>query len=80
MFQSLVIEKLGAPTVFNICSLHVFLKQSPLCTQWSQQAIARFAQITQISNFVPGEKIIHEGEDARALYIVYEDPPACFTA
>lgn len=72
VFQSLVIEKLGAPTVFNICSLHVFLKQSPLCTQWSQQAIARFAQITQISNFVPGEKIIHEGEDARALYIVYE--------
>jgi len=72
VFQTLVIEKLGAPTVFNIAHLHVFLKQSPLCHEWSQQAIARFAQITQITSFAPGEKIIHEGEETRALFIVYE--------
>jgi CRP-like cAMP-binding protein len=72
VFQRLVIDKLGPLEVFNLAHKHVILQRSELCQEWRPQAISRFTQIADVVSYAPGDKIIREGAETKAFYLVSE--------
>jgi CRP-like cAMP-binding protein len=71
-FERLVVNKLGAEMVYNLTHKLPFLGRLPLCAHWGPQAIARFAQLSQILKYHQGDVILQEGDDVHAFYIIYE--------
>jgi CRP-like cAMP-binding protein len=72
VFQRLVIDKLGPVEVFNLAHKHVLLQRSELCQSWRPQAISRFTQIADVVSFAAGDKIIEQGAETKAFYLVSE--------
>jgi CRP-like cAMP-binding protein len=71
-FERLVVAKLGAEIVYNLTHKLPFLGRLSLCTHWGPQAIARFAQLSQVIKYQKGDVILRENDDVQAFYIIYE--------
>jgi CRP-like cAMP-binding protein len=71
-FERLVVNKLGAEMVYNLTHKLPFLGRLSLCAHWGPQAIARFAQLSQILKYQQGDVILQENDDVQAFYIIYE--------
>jgi CRP-like cAMP-binding protein len=71
-FDRLVVDKLGAEMVYNLTHKLPFLGRLSLCAHWGPQAIARFAQLSQIVKYQKGEIILQENDDVQGFYIIYE--------
>jgi CRP-like cAMP-binding protein len=71
-FDRLVVANLGAETVYNLTHKLPFLARLPLCSHWGYQAIARFAQLSQIVRYQQDDLVVQEGDDVQAFYIIYE--------
>jgi CRP-like cAMP-binding protein len=71
-FDRLVVDKLGAEMVYNLTHKLPFLGRLSLCAHWGPQAIARFAQLSQIVKYQKGDRILQENDDVQAFYIIYE--------
>jgi CRP-like cAMP-binding protein len=71
-FERLVVDKLGAETVYNLTHKLPFLGRLSLCAHWGPQATARFAQLSQIVKYNKGDLIVQENDDVQAFYIIYE--------
>ncbi len=72
IFQEVVIARLGAALAYDLTHKHAFLSQLPLCEHWYGHALARFSKLSKVVDFKEGERIVTEGSDALAFYIVYE--------
>ncbi|HWZ93665.1 MAG TPA: cyclic nucleotide-binding domain-containing protein [Opitutaceae bacterium] len=71
-FERLVVSKLGAEMVYNLTHKVPFLARLSLCAHWGPQAIARFAQLSQMVKYHKGDVVLRENDDVQAFYIVYE--------
>jgi CRP-like cAMP-binding protein len=71
-FERLVLNKLGAEMVYNLTHKLPFLGRLSFCAHWGPQAIARFAQLSQILKYQKGDVILQENDDVQAFYIIYD--------
>jgi hypothetical protein len=71
-FERLVVNKLGAEMVYNLTHKLPFLRRLSLCAHWGPQAIARFAQLSQILKYQKCDVILQENDDVQAFYIIYD--------
>jgi len=71
-FERLVLNKLGAEMVYNLTHKLPFLGRLSLCAHWGPQAIARFAQLSQVLKYQKGDVILQENDDVQAFYIIYD--------
>jgi len=71
-FRVLVINKLGRNAVYEATQKQVFLRRLSLCSGWKAHIVQRFAQISQVVHYRPGELIIQMGQESRAFYVLFE--------
>jgi len=72
VFQTVVVEKLGAALVYDLTHKYAFLSRLPLCEHWYGHALGRFSKLSKVVGFKDGDRIVIEGSDLRAFFIVYE--------
>lgn len=72
VFKSVVMGRLESQVVYDLTHKYSFLRRLPLCAHWHAHAVARFARISQIATYADGDCILHEHEDSRWFYIVYD--------
>ena len=72
VFQTIIVDKLGATQVYDLTHKLAFLQRLPLCAHWYGHALGRFARLSKVIDFKEGTLIVAERSDARAFFIVYE--------
>ena len=71
-FRVLVVNRLGKNAVYEATQKQVFLRRLTLCSGWKAHIISRFAQISQVVHYRPGEIMVQMGQEARAFYVLFE--------
>ena len=72
VFQTEIMDRLGAATVLALAHHVPFLRQNQLCRHWHPQAINRFATITRVATFPTGGYVLSENHDSQGLFFIYE--------
>ncbi|MFA6289170.1 MAG: cyclic nucleotide-binding domain-containing protein [Opitutaceae bacterium] len=72
VFKKVVVEKLGAAMSYDLTHKYAFLSRLPLCEHWYGHALGRFSKLSKVVDVKDGERIVIEGSDLRAFFIVYE--------
>ncbi len=72
VFQAVVIAKLGVELAYDLTHKHAFLSQLSLCEHWYGHALGRFSKLSKVVDCKEGERVVMEGSEARAFFIVYE--------
>ncbi len=71
-FESLVLSKLGREQVIALIQKAAFLQRVPLAAKWGAHALISFARRATMSVYDEGAVLIHEGEDNKFFYVLYE--------
>lgn len=72
VFKEVIVQRLGADLVYDLTHKYAFLRRLSVCAYWHPQAVGRFARLAQVVAYADGDTILHEKEDPRWFYIVYD--------
>ncbi len=71
-FRAAVLEYMDFKKVEEIVQKRAFLHRIPLCWEWERNAIKRLAELSFVTGYRPGYKVVDEGTFNQFFYIVYE--------
>jgi CRP-like cAMP-binding protein len=70
--ERLIVQKVTQSNLADSLLKAPFLRQIPLCRNWHIQAVNRFARLSSISNYVPGDTILSEGQTVEEFFIIFQ--------
>ncbi len=72
IFDRVLLEHMPSQKVEEIIQKRAFLHRIPLCREWSDDAITRFAQLSVLNNYPIGDTVLPAGMFNQFFYIVYD--------
>jgi hypothetical protein len=70
--EKLVVAKISQAALTDAILKVPFLRRIPLCQHWHQQAISRFALLSNIMSYPEGERILSEGRTVEEFYVIFQ--------
>lgn len=71
-FRTLVLAKISRDQVEDTIQKMGFLQRIPLAASWAPHAMTAFSRRATFADYKEGDYLLHEGEDNRFFYVVYE--------
>lgn len=71
-FQQRVINRIGVSLANDLIQKVPFLRNVSFCRSWHPQAIARFAQLSNIVSYEADEIIVADRQDSHQFFLIYE--------
>ena len=72
VFDEIVLEHMPTHKVEEIIQKRAFLHRIPLCSEWSDDAVNRLAQLSVLNNYPIGDTVLPAGMFNQFFYIVYD--------
>lgn len=70
--EELILTRVKGASLVNLVLKLPFLVRMPLCRNWHMQAVQRFAELSRIQDFKPGDIVLQEGYYSENFYIIFE--------
>lgn len=70
--EELAARRIPQATLTDIALKLPFLRQTALCRNWHPQAVERFARLTTITDYRPGDAILSEGQTVQDFFIIFQ--------
>jgi CRP-like cAMP-binding protein len=70
--EKLIVQRVPQATLADALLKAPFLRQIPLCRNWHVQAVNRFARLSSIANYMPGDVILSEGQTVEEFFVLFQ--------
>ena len=70
--ERLIVNRVSQEALTDTLLKLPFLRRISLCQNWHLQAIGRFARLSTISSFMPGEVILSEGRTVEEFFVIFQ--------
>jgi CRP-like cAMP-binding protein/uncharacterized integral membrane protein len=70
--DDLILSRVKSSAVTNLVLKLPFLARLSLCRNWHMQAVQRFAELSRIQDYKPGDVILQEGYYSENFFIIFE--------
>jgi CRP-like cAMP-binding protein len=70
--ERLIVDRVSQAALTDTLLKLPFLRRISLCQNWHLQAIGRFARLSSIANYTPGDTILSEGRTVEEFFVIFQ--------